>query len=864
MSTHRHARFVGFLILGALGAASADTITLRVDKPAVTHGDPVIFHYTRPGPADPRAEARHIELDARHLDGAWRSPPILVGTSGSFTIDTKGWLFAGPPYRGASGIKRHSDPNFRIYVKRPISPAPNGLLHLDRATFMVGEAIPATVSAAIDQFVAPFTQPETADVATLALLRLPREVPGGAWIPPNIPALSSQPVRRGAGTYDLASPWRDPAPSGHHGAQKNGLLPGHYLAQLRVGDIVIDETPIEIRVPAPGDLAIIDLLPRPAPDEATPVYNQLPNLGLLTDGIPPELLRHGMLRVFRVGQNGNLRLVAQQRVDCGEGRDPDAPCAPVNVQGGSTWRMFHEFNGVPMFGYTGGQPLEPGAYEARYYYRHDRPGFDYDQWEFVLDTRRFVLSERAIAQRPHGGRDTHWERTAAPLSPQSLTLVPERTSVLRMGEFMRVDIADGPEAPRGGPSPWAALREQVWASLHRLGGDTLGCARYEEQIVGAPVTLKTPDTAPAPMPSGAQPGNFKPMVLPRIAVPSLPSFAPPALPSLPPNSSPRGDAPADPSVAGTSNASQPYLGKSGERTLALRMPRLPGRYELRLYRGAGPGSGETARFADGELLASTRFEVQASPLPGAIDYPEPRPDARRPIGLKVVTPIDEAILPGYQLAIVAARETVPGGARTLPAWRSAPVALGSGIRAFDAATTYLPNQEPRSQAGHAQAHLISNGIVLASSRPVRYVDPDNDLPWPDDFEPTPIASYDDLIVPVDAWLLPPGSCGDADVPDHRLRLVNWIPAEPTERTEYDGTEYALITGEGDRYEVLERVYFGHPFYIEAVFDTAPDAARYVGRAGDATRVEFERSDDPRIYRSTRMFVVTEDGLRKAP
>lgn len=113
-------------------------------------------------------------------------------------------------------------------------------------------------------------------------------------------------------------------------------------------------------------------------------------------------------------------------------------------------------------------------------------------------------------------------------------------------------------------------------------------------------------------------------------------------------------------------------------------------------------------------------------------------------------------------------------------------------------------------------------------------------------------------------VLEPGETPPPDVPVAKpditptLRFVAWTSRNDRE-TEYLDDRFRLIDEEGDSYGEPARRFLGHPYYIEAEFDKRPKPDEYAGTVGGLA-VTFRRTDRPTVYRSTRLFLVTDKGI----
>lgn len=98
---------------------------------------------------------------------------------------------------------------------------------------------------------------------------------------------------------------------------------------------------------------------------------------------------------------------------------------------------------------------------------------------------------------------------------------------------------------------------------------------------------------------------------------------------------------------------------------------------------------------------------------------------------------------------------------------------------------------------------------------------------------------------LEAWLKPPVWCETPEFPEPPvLRLVHFISGDPDNPGDNE-----FVTADG--------VFPGHPFFVEAEFETAPPDDLYRVDFGPSEAFLVERTDDPRVYRSGALNVVPE-------
>lgn len=113
-------------------------------------------------------------------------------------------------------------------------------------------------------------------------------------------------------------------------------------------------------------------------------------------------------------------------------------------------------------------------------------------------------------------------------------------------------------------------------------------------------------------------------------------------------------------------------------------------------------------------------------------------------------------------------------------------------------------------------------------------------------------------------VLEPGEAPPPEVPvatpdvTPTLRFVAWTSRNDRE-TEYLDDRFRLIDEQDDGYAEPTRRFLGHPYYIEAEFDERPKLDEFTGTVGGLP-VMFRRTDRPTLYRSTRLFLVTDGGI----
>lgn len=121
-----------------------------------------------------------------------------------------------------------------------------------------------------------------------------------------------------------------------------------------------------------------------------------------------------------------------------------------------------------------------------------------------------------------------------------------------------------------------------------------------------------------------------------------------------------------------------------------------------------------------------------------------------------------------------------------------------------------------------------------------------------------------VLRPCEVRMLDPGEAPPPEVPAAKpdvtptLRFVAWTSRNDRE-TEYLDDRFRLLDEEDDSYAEPARRLLGHPYYIEAEFDERPQPDEYAGTVGGLP-VTFRRTDRPTVYRSTRLFLITDRGI----
>jgi len=840
--------FPGFLFLLICGTGSSpalacndpfggDKCSVTSDQPAYSHDEAARITYVFQ-PKDEELNSGHVNLrigfptqeDQEKAGKDWTGQAIGTG-GGNITLPLSNVILDGTPAYSLArfgldyskdGQQAFSDSVHEgsFHVWREVRP-PTGLhLRIENKRIRVGEPVRITIQQnALKSTVAPYTNWKRTDIAALSLVQMPREVPGGGWIPAQ--QLAYAEVTRDKSSYTL---W--PVSGEKPGSFNMGLLPpGKYSLYLTRDGIVLDEIQaIEIYVPAPNDHDFISLSPDKKPEKkaALPVYDEIPALSFQVPSGLHALAKHGVLRLYRVGRHDRLRLINEYEVEC-NGNACAFGAGQVNAD--FAMRMPHHS--------SSSMQVRAGTYELRFYWRRGESNIAYDHLDYVLSTKRYIISEKAAAKTP---ALENWEDRAEPLPPDAFKLAVEGNGPFHAGQVVNIRVTTTKD---GKTDPWdEAVATDLWVSLHYKSGYIAGCAQFEENRAGQPLLLRKAKPVALNLPPGA------------IVPPPLPTG--PVIMNAPQPLTANGQPPA------TSHNAVLASGADGRR-VSITLPHMPGTYEVRLYRGDFAG-GAGQRMPDAELLAFAQIsaEIHKAGSVGFAATPAARQSAQ----------IDARYTPAstqstfHSVAIIQPRLRYAGGGKS--ALDQMRIGNQNGL------TGPVPNRPGIAMPAdglpefYAQAHLTHNGVIIASSAPQKVAPaPDAENPLPQSLWPEPV-NDDALIVPVADWLLPDDACANVPVPEHKLRLVEWIAPEHGEVLEYDRLDHLAVNTEKDEYKKIKAPWLGYPFFIEAEFNSPPDAPEYVGRVDGKTRVIFRRTEDnPAIYRSVDMYAVTENGLEKA-
>lgn len=778
--------------------------------------------------------------------------PISPGF-GRKVLPTKDFVFPGDAFRsrlkyeikgvGLTGIQ--DDP---VFIERETSLAAESALTIDRHAFVVGE--PITVKVDLKKIEGQIDRFANEIGGSLVLVMLPRRVSGGGWLPPVRHGFAE--LKAGQTEYTLWKPRKnDPASS------NAGLIPtGIYQVYFDWKGVILDQLrqTITVAAPEPGEHKYITMTPEVTPESKTalPVYDQLPKIGYRVPKGKRELVRYGHMALYRVGKDESLRLINEQEILC-----TTASCS-VNDN-----RMIRGLGNNGGWFRFGEQKTYPGTYEVRFYWRRPFKPLVYDDRQYVLERKRFVLSGKAVANPPGSGVPPGWEERAAVLPPDVVAIQSEKNTALEMGERVELYIENTLAAAELGKDPWDVISADIWVSIHRKDGYGLSCGFFEEVPVGVPLllkksTFKANRSAGFLKPSANNPAFSLPPqpVIGGFRQPEVSVFKQPVIEDVRPVKT-GGFTPlySEKDVRGVLRLSR----KRGDRHFNLVAPPAPGTYVVRLYRGKFKE--EQSHAPNAEMLASYEFAVESRTFRRAVSFGSPRIDLSRDIPVKTNIRYDANVFRNLSIKSHQPRSVVPGGAKTYQTWSQTQTSSSLG-RNVELRRSAVVRKAAVGTAETAKLYLLNSGIIISESDTVRVFDdriPDR-YDWPTPLVPQPV-SNDDIKVPFEKWYMNDDLCRVDIVPEHEIRMVDWIPAPDTEKASYAGDEFDLVDGAKDKFPELKNVFRGVPFYVEAVFKTPLDSTQYRGRIGKKTKVLFRKLDgNPLVYRSANMYVITERGL----
>lgn len=790
----------------------------------------------------------------------------ISGGLGRKVLQTKDFVFRGEAFRSRLSYRLDgvgiSDLPKRVFIQRETSLATASALTIDRNAFVVGE--PITVKVDLKKIEGQINRFSNKIDGNLVLVMLPRQVSGGGWLPPVRYGFAA--LKAGQTEYTLWQPRKDDPASG---ANRQRLIPtGVYQIYYTWEGVILDQLKqtVTVAAPEPGDHKYITLTPKVTPKTKTalPVYDRLPKIGYRVPKGKRELVRNGHMALYRVGKNETLRLITELEILCTTAScsmDDDRLLKRLGEGGG--WFKFGEQN------------TYPGTYEVRFYWRRKIDTLPYDDRQYVLDRKRFVITGKALAKPPGWGVPPGWEERAEVLPPDVVAIQSEKNSALEMGERVEFYIENTLAAAELGKDPWDAISADIWVSIHRKDGYGLSCGFFEEVPYGLPLLLKKSTFKPNRptgflRPSANNPAFSLPPqpVIGSFRPPEISVFKQPVIESIRPAKEYGFSALY--SKKGRRNVLR-LSKKRGDRHFNLVAPPVPGNYVVRLYRGKLEEG--VLHAPNAEMLASYEFAVESKVFSRAVSFGNPVnyiPTATKgDVLIKTDLRHDANVYRRLRIQSHKSRSVVPGGAKTLP-WSTATQTLHGvdGLRSVELKPSAIVQSDLVPTTDYAQLYLLNYGIVISESDPARMIRISNNgingtispVGWPDRLVPKPI-TYDDIKVPFEKWYMNDDLCRVDIVPEHEIRMVDWIPAPDTEKASYAGDEFDLVDGAKDKFPEMKKVFRGVPFYIEAVFKTPLDSTQYRGRIGKKTKVLFQKLDgNPLVYRSANMYVITERGL----
>jgi len=271
--------------------------------------------------------------------------------------------------------------------------------------------------------------------------------------------------------------------------------------------------------------------------------------------------------------------------------------------------------------------------------------------------------------------------------------------------------------------------------------------------------------------------------------------------------------------------------------VSFRAPSIPEAFEVRLYEADGDG--------EPRLLATAPLSTELPSLPGALTLAAP-PLVGQSLRLLARVP-STAFWNQYDAELWRSAEVVPGGALRA-AHRLHSVAVGDD-GAIDLGPVMVPGlyevrllargtrQAPDFDVGvRAIVHFGVDRLAFEVTAPEQPA-----LPAEATFRPAP---------ELDAWPQPG---------DPRRGLAAWqpapedcLPAEPPPGgivTVVELHNGVLGDPADDLYLPVASLFPGHPYLLEARFESAPPADRYAVLLPDGRELEVLRTGDPRLYRS---------------
>jgi hypothetical protein len=407
--------------LGAAAMAAAqDGSRLSVAKDIVRHGDDIelIYHIGRPDFPYRLSLDRQGESKRNPAYYKVEQPPQLPGTDGRWRLSSRyvafpqGTLDGSASDIGRAILQGHLardvsasgwlvTPSPKILVLREVAPQPGAIVTAGRKSWRPGQPIevqinpkplPASLSGDVESV-------SDTDRLQLQLHRLGEVVPGGAVQPDRMVA-----------SHNFQK--------GERGARFDGVTAGRYELRLVVSDFnaLLDRVPV-------------DVMDAESAKQSLQVSGDGTASVTLRTNLPPES-RHAFLRVFRLGDDGEPRLLSNapsRSVANGEAVALRVLAPPAPTRGGPIV--------VPPPAMEGDLPA--GAYEARLYDGGEltvggsigiaNPLGKLDEAVAlrIIGTASFRLGVSPTAARPPAGKPAATLRLATPRVPIDAELKAE-------------------------------------------------------------------------------------------------------------------------------------------------------------------------------------------------------------------------------------------------------------------------------------------------------------------------------------------------------------------------------------------------------------------------------------------------------
>ncbi len=752
--------------------------------------------------------------------------PVSAPGNGEFSLPVSKIPFSRDFYRHLGFT---NDKHF--FIKRELVP-PADLIRSDKSVYQIGESITFTVSDDLsflkdEHWLFPDNNGRFRESPSIEVWFAPREVPGGATQLPQLAYSTSNtvlsPELEGFQYVVKHENYRNQA---NVIKSNHGFLPmGHYHVLLKIRDTIIGEVKGGFQIIGPERESITAMKLEPQLDEdehddqGVPVYDELPSL-LIQDSLSDFYLNQGSVEIYRVGEHGELREV-------------------LSASRAAQWRGRSLLRSTK----TGGYPLKPGLYEARFYFGgRDNP----QNGQLLLQSLRFYLSKKSID-------DSHKHGEAQPLASGLLSITADKAGPYHIGELVKLMLTHnkGHKAYSDDVATELA-HSDLYLKLSRLGQYHANCAFIEEESI----TIQKIQTGKE-RPRG-QTGNTFANALNQLQD-SFVSYDDNKLSAGTINNS----------VHARYDRSTPRIDYQSNGQLTLNPPDVPGRYAIDVYRRSvdeAPMS-PANKFIDAERLHRFVFEVEARRFPGLA-----RASANQ-IQVPEVLSRSDTVIGSF-----SARLQLPGSVKTYLQGRRGYTSGVSIVDRYSNSNFYVGDVEPYHVANsdyRVYRAVLGQDYVLDESEPfLNYPEKNLEvwiglrantgiaLPaeppsrWPEDYLPTPI-SWQDLVTPLQAWLLPDEACYTEPLPDYEIRLVRLDGEhEVDDEQEWLKERYGSLDFDPLEYEELDDHYIGYPFFIEAKFDEVPPVERIsanINVSGEqAEKVWLIRTeDDPTLYRSER-------------